>query len=110
MEKFGNDKNDFLQTQRIRQLDKYCRFFQNQIPGKLPILRKVDAAHIALYYNNTINNTRCTKKSRKIQMDYKVSKCGRIFIMLEPQSEKLWHENYNLRPQNYKLRVQNLHV
>ena len=23
MEKYGNDKNDFLQTQRIRELDKY---------------------------------------------------------------------------------------
>ena len=30
-----------------------------------------------------------------------------IFIILESQSEKLWHQNYKLRPQNYKLRLQN---
>ena len=33
-----------------------------------------------------------------------------IFIILESQSEKLWHQNYKLRPQSYKLRVQNLQV
>ena len=43
-------------------------------------------------------------------MDYKVSKRGRILIILESQSDKLWHQNYKLHPQNYKLRVQNLQV
>ena len=58
MEKYENDKNDFLQRQRIRQLDTHCI-------------------------------------------------CVAIFIILESQSEKLWHQNYKLRPQNYKLRLQN---
>ena len=29
--------------------------------------------------------------------------CVAIFIILESQSEKLWHQNYKLRHQNYKL-------
>ena len=33
--------------------------------------------------------------------------CVAIFIILESQSEKLWHQNYKLRHQNYKLRHQN---
>ena len=33
--------------------------------------------------------------------------CVAIFIMLESQSEKLWHQNYKLRHQNYKLWHQN---
>ena len=43
--------------------------------------------------------------------------CIAIFIILESQSEMLWHQNYKfqhqnykLRPQNFKLRVQNLQV
>ena len=34
--------------------------------------------------------------------------CVAIFIILESQSEKLWHQNYKLRHQNYKLRHQNV--
>ena len=33
--------------------------------------------------------------------------CVAIFMILESQSEKLWHQNYKLRHQNYKLRHQN---
>ena len=33
--------------------------------------------------------------------------CVAIFIVLESQSQKLWHQNYKLRHQNYKLRHQN---
>ena len=36
--------------------------------------------------------------------------CVAIFIILESQSEKLWHQNYKLRHQNYKLRHQKLQV
>ena len=33
--------------------------------------------------------------------------CVAIFMILESQSEKLWHQNYKLRHQNCKLRHQN---
>ena len=39
--------------------------------------------------------------------DFRRCLCVEIFIILESQSEKLWHQNYKLRHQNYKLRPQN---
>ena len=41
------------------------------------------------------------------QLNFRHCICVAIFIILESQSEKLWHQNYKLRPQNYKLRPQN---
>ena len=47
MDKHGNDKNDFLQTQRIRQLDKLL-FFTDTVPRSMAqstfsdLLRSVD--------------------------------------------------------------------
>ena len=41
------------------------------------------------------------------QLNFRRCICVAIFIILESQSEKLWHQNYKLRPQNYKLRSQN---
>ena len=41
------------------------------------------------------------------QLNFRHFICVAIFIILESQSEKLWHQNYKLRPQNYKLRSQN---
>ena len=41
------------------------------------------------------------------QLNFRHCICVAIFIILESQSEKLWHKNYKLRPQNYKLRPQN---
>ena len=41
------------------------------------------------------------------QLNFRHCMCVAIFIILESQSEKLWHQNYKLRPQNYKLRPQN---
>ena len=43
-----------------------------------------------------------------LQLNFRHCICVAIFIILESQSEKLWHQNYKLRPRNYKLRVQNL--
>ena len=40
------------------------------------------------------------------QLNFRHCICVAIFIILESQSEKLWHQNYKLRPQNYKLRPQ----
>ena len=41
------------------------------------------------------------------QLNFRHCICVAIYIILESQSEKLWHQNYKLRPQNYKLRPQN---
>ena len=41
------------------------------------------------------------------QLNFRYCMCVAVFIILESQSEKLWHQNYKLRPQNYKLRPQN---
>ena len=85
MENYENDKNDFLQTQRIRQLDKYiiCKIKTN-----LSEIRKASpppnfsTEFSPLYMCCNIHHFGITKR-------------------------KLWHQNYKLRPQNYKLRLQN---
>ena len=41
------------------------------------------------------------------QLNFRHCICVAIFIILESQSEKLWHQNYKLRQQNYKLGPQN---
>ena len=91
MEKYGND--DFLQTQRIRQLDKYSISIknmqnQNKFVGNLQSFAPPPLTFSTVFPPLYIA-------------------CVAIFIILESQSEKLWHQNYKLRPQNYKLRPQN---
>ena len=38
------------------------------------------------------------------QLNFRHCICVAIFIILESQSEKLWHQNYKLRPKNYTIR------
>ena len=95
MEKYENDKNDFLQTQRIRQLDKYSTSIKKYAKSK-QICRKFKKL--------------TPPPPPPFQLNFRHCICVAIFIILESQSEKLWHQNYKLRQQNYKLRVQNLQV
>ena len=102
MEKYGNDKNDFLQTQRIRQLDKKYTF-----PW---LLKKI--CKIKTNLSEIRKALLPPPPPPPLQLNFRHCVCVAIFIILESQSEKLWHQNYKLRPENYKLRHQNykLHV
>ena len=60
--------------------------------------------------NKYFGNSQSISPPPFFQLNFRHCICVAIFIILESQSEKLWHQNYKLRPQNDKLRVQNLQV
>ena len=57
--------------------------------------------------NKYFGNSQSFPPPPLFQLNFRDCICVAIFIILESQSEKLWHQNYKLRPQNYKLRPQN---
>ena len=57
--------------------------------------------------NKFVGNSQSFKFAPASSTKFRRCLCVAIFIILESQSEKLWHRNYKLRHQNYKLRHQN---
>ena len=53
--------------------------------------------------NKYFRNSQSLPPPPLFQLNFRHCICVAIFIILESQSEMLWHQNYKLRPQNYKL-------